>query len=205
MTSMGARSTNRRRLAVWTLPCLAVAALAVALAGCGVTLDMDAIGKSVSSGINSQLGLEIASVSCPQESRPAKAGDTFECVATPKEGGKLTIKVTQKDDTGKVDWEVAKAEGLVNLQGLEGEIAKGIKDQTHADATVSCGGGKFRAVKAGDTFDCQASAADGSKTAVNVTIKDAAGNADWKLAGSQAAAPAEEGKGEEDKGESKSE
>jgi hypothetical protein len=33
----------------------------------------------------------------------------------------------------------------------------------------------------------------------------AAGNVDWKLAGSPGAVPAEEGKGEEDKGEAKSE
>src|SRR5579864_6397819 len=109
------------RTSMW----IAVLVMALALVGCGVTLDMDAIGKSVTSGIASQLGLEITSVDCPKETRQAKAGDTFECTAIPKEGGKLTIKVTQKDDKGNVDWEVAKAEGLINLQATEANIAKG--------------------------------------------------------------------------------
>jgi hypothetical protein len=65
--------------------------LAVALTGCGTKLDMAKLGTSVSDGIKSQMGLEIASVNCPQEERMAKAGDTFECEVTPKDGGKLTV------------------------------------------------------------------------------------------------------------------
>jgi hypothetical protein len=191
MTVTTSRITPRRGSALTVLSLITVVALAVALAGCGVTLDMDAIGKSITSGVASQAGIEIASVSCPQETRAAKAGDTFECVATPKIGGKLTIKVTQKDDKGNIDWSLEKIEGLMSLEKVEAAVAKGIKDQTQADVTVSCGG-KFRAEKAGDTFDCQAAAADGTKSTVTVTEKDAEGNVSWAIKGQpgEGAAPA---------------
>jgi Domain of unknown function (DUF4333) len=174
LKSLGAGATA-------TLSGLALLGLAAMLAGCGVKLDMDAVGKSISTGIASQVGLEVASVTCPQEAPPAKAGDTFECVAIPKEGGKLTVKVTQKDDKGNVDWEVEKSEGLINLQTVEQAVAKGIKEQTEADSTVSCGGAKFRGVKPGETFDCEATAPDGTKSTVTVTEKDAEGNISWAL------------------------
>ena len=189
------KSTKPRGTAATTLMLIAILGMALALAGCSVTLDMDAIGKSVTTGIASQLGLDIASVDCPKETRQAKAGDVFECTATPKEGGKLTIKVTQKDDKGNIDWELSKAEGILNLQATEAAIVKGIKEQTQADATVSCGG-KWKAAKAGDTFDCQATEG-ANKVPVTVTVKDDAGNISWKLNGGDAPAPAPEGEGQE--------
>jgi hypothetical protein len=191
MTLTTSRLTPRRGSAITILSSIAVLALAGALAGCGVTLDMDAISKSITSGVATQTGIEIASVTCPQETRAGKTGDTFDCTATPKIGGKLTIKVTQKDDKGNIDWALDKVEGLLSLQTVESAVAKGIKDQTQADATVNCGG-KFRAEKAGDTFDCQVTAADGTKSTVTVTEKDAEGNVSWALKGqpADAAAPA---------------
>jgi hypothetical protein len=162
---------------------LAVSALGLALVltGCGTKLDMAKLSTSISDGIKNQLGIEVASVNCPQEERMAKAGDTFECEVTPKDGGKLTVKVTEKDDHGNVDWEMVKLEGFLNVQKAEEAITKGLKEQANADATVSCGDPKLRVSKPGETFDCKATLADGSEHTVNVTVKDTEGNVSWAL------------------------
>ena len=153
---------------------------ALGLSACGVKLDMGAINKSISDGLNKQLGVEISSVSCPMETRAAKAGDSFECEAKPKDGGRIVVKVTQKDDQGNVNWEVSKSEGLINLEAVEQSITEGMKQQTGADAKVSCGGGKLRGSKAGDTFECTATTEEGAST-VTVTVKDGQGNIAWAL------------------------
>jgi hypothetical protein len=154
---------------------------AIGMAACGTTIDMDAVGKAVSDGITSQLSLPIASVTCPSGSRAAKAGDAFECVATPKDGGKLTVKVTQEDDKGNVKWEVVKSEGLIDLKATEDAIVKGLKEQASVDATVSCGGGKFRSAKTGASFECQARTQDKGDATVSVTMTDNAGNISWAV------------------------
>jgi hypothetical protein len=158
----------------------AIVGLAFSVAACGTTIDMSTVSKAVSDGLMAQLSLPIASVVCPTESRAAKAGDTFECVATPKEGGKLTIKVTQDDDKGNVKWEVVKSEGLIDLKVVEASIVTGLKEQARVDATVSCGG-KYRAAKAGETFECQAKIVDKGDATIVVTMKDATGNISWEV------------------------
>ena len=158
----------------------ALLALSMALVACGTKLDVAKVTKAVSDGINAQLQMPIASVDCPQAPPDVKAGTTFECTATPSLGGKLTVKVTENDNVGNVSWEVTKTEGLLNLQTIESAVAKGLKEQTGADATVSCGG-RWRAAKAGETFECQAKTADGTEATVTVTTKDAEGNITWAL------------------------
>jgi hypothetical protein len=158
----------------------AVVSLAVCVAACSATIDMDAVSKAVSEGLTSQLSLQIGSVACPTESRTAKAGDTFECVATPKDGGTLTIKVTQDDEKGNVKWEVVKSEGLIDLKLAENAIVSGLKEQAGVNATVSCGG-KYRTTKPGETFECQAKSQDKGDATIVVTVKDAAGNISWAV------------------------
>jgi len=168
---------SRHARAIIVAACLA---LAVGLSACGTTIDMDAVGKSVSDGINSQLSLPIATVTCPTESRAAKAGDTFECIANPKDGGKLTVKVTQNDDKGNINWEVVKTEGLLDLALTEKAIADGMKEQAGVDATVACGG-KLRPAKPGETFECQAKTQDRGDATIVVTMKDTEGNISWAV------------------------
>jgi hypothetical protein len=176
------------------LSCLGILGLSLALTGCGTKLDMGVISKSISDGLASQMGLADTVVTCPQEAPPAKAGDTFECEAKPKDGGRLVVKVTQKDDKGNIAWELVKIEGFINLKTAEAAITKGIKEQTNADVTVTCGDDtKLRLAKAGETFDCEAKAADGTTSTVTVTMKDTEGNISWALQGAPAeGAPAEE-------------
>lgn len=153
---------------------------AAGIVACSTTLDMDAVGKSVSEAMKSQLDMEIASVDCPKETMTAKAGATFECIATPKEGGRVVVLVTQKDDKGSIDWKTTKTEGLLDLRLVEASIKQGLKDQASIDASVSCGQ-RWKGAKTGDKFECQATTPDGQKAAIDVTTTDGEGNISWKL------------------------
>jgi hypothetical protein len=159
---------------------LAALALTVTLTGCSRSVDVAALSQSIASGINEQLSLPIAQVNCPTEPRPLKAGDTFDCVATPEAGGKLTVAVTQKDADGNVSWEVAKTEGLLDLDKVEAAVTAGLKAQASVDASVDCGQ-RWKAAKPGEVFQCQAAISDGRKAVVKVTTKDVEGNIDWSV------------------------
>jgi hypothetical protein len=140
---------------------------------------MAALDKSISDGINTQLQLPIATVSCPAGDRAMKAGDKFDCTATPKEGGRLTVTVTQKDDAGNVAWEVTKTEGLLDLDKVEAAVKAGLKAQANVDAAVACDG-RWKAVKVGEVFQCQATSGN-DKATVAVTTTDQDGNINWKI------------------------
>lgn len=165
-------SPASRRLVHW-----GALAAAFALVGCTRNLSMEAVKKAIADGIASQQGLKVASVDCPA-ARPLKAGDTFECVAAPSGGGKLTVKVSQRDDSGNISWEVVKTEGLLDLGKVEASIRTGLKEQAKVEATASCGE-HWRATRAGDTFECQAKTADGQTVPIVVSVKDAEGNISW--------------------------
>jgi len=185
--------TPARSFTATTLSCFGVLGLSLMLTGCGGHLDMGTISKSITDGLATQMGVTDVTVTCPTETRPLKAGDTFECEAKPKEGGKLTLKVTQKDDQGNIAWELSKLEGFLSLPKIEDAI----KQANSGVTAVDCGGGakKIRAAKAGDTFECKVTAADGSAHPFVVTVKDADGNVAFapKDAGGQAPEPAAEG------------
>jgi hypothetical protein len=150
----------------------------LALAGCSRNLDMEAVKKSIGDGLASQLGLKVASLECPPN-RPVKAGDAFECVASPEGGGRLTVKVSQKDDASNVAWEVVKTEGLLDLAKVETAIRTGLKEQANVEATATCGG-RWKAAKAGDTFECQARTAAGQDVPIVVSVADDNGAISWK-------------------------
>jgi uncharacterized membrane protein YhaH (DUF805 family) len=142
-------------------------------------INMSAVTASVTEGLQGQLSLA-ATVACPTEPRPPKAGDVFECVATPTIGGRLTVKVTQQDEQGNVKWEVSKTEGLIDLQVVEQSVVRGLKEQASVDAAVTCGG-KYRASTPGEVFECNAKTGDGRDAVVAVTITDAQGNISWAV------------------------
>lgn len=156
-----------------------VVGLSFIAAGCTRMLDMDALKKSVSEGVNGQLALPLAEVSCPTD-REIKAGDVFDCLATPEAGGQLTVKVTQKDDEGNIAWEVTRTEGLLDLQKAEAAVMEGLKTQAQVDAKVDCGG-RWKAIKVGEAFECQVATTDGRTAVVEVTTEDAEGNIGWKV------------------------
>jgi len=140
---------------------------------------MAALDRSISDGINTQLQLPIATMSCPAGDRAIKAGDKFDCTATPKEGGRLTVTVTQKDGAGNVSWEVTRTEGLLDLDKVETSVKEGLKAQANVEAIVACEG-RWKAAKVGEVFQCQATSGE-HKATIEVTTKDLEGNISWKV------------------------
>jgi hypothetical protein len=163
------------------VPSLILAVALLATFGCGATIDMDKAGASISEGITQQMSLPVASVACPSESRPLKAGDVFECTARAKDGGNLIVQVTQTDDQGNVNWTVVRSENLYDMEAAAATIQEGIAEQTGVEATVTCGASRWRTGKPGDTFACEAEDGDGEIQGVVVTVEDDAGAIGWKL------------------------
>lgn len=161
-----------------------VLAMTVAAVGCTKTIAMDQVNKAISDGLVAQLGFASVTVTCPTEPREMKASDTFDCTAAPKEGGTLTVKVTQTDATGNIGWEVAKTEGLMDLTKVEASVTAGMKEQLDVEAKVSCGG-KWRGATPGDSFDCQVTVPDGTSVVAKVTVKDVQGNIEWETSTAQ--------------------
>ena len=157
-----------------------VGSLALGLSGCATKLDMGALDKSIRAGISAQVGLETAAIQCPGAPETAKAGVKFTCTAAPNLGGLLTVEVTQKDDAGNISWNIVKTEGLIDLGKLEEAVSAGLAQQRGEIAKVDCGG-KFRAAKQGESFDCKV-AGESGETTVTVTPKDDEGNVRWAVA-----------------------
>ncbi|BCS33087.1 hypothetical protein TBR22_A23130 [Luteitalea sp. TBR-22] len=161
------------------LPSLVLVASLPMLAGCTQNLNVESIGPSITQGVSDQVGLKLAKVSCPSEPRPLKKDDVFECVGDVEGGGTLRIAVTQTDDTGNITWKVARTEGLLDLSKVEASIVTGLKQQAQVDAKATCGG-KWKAAKKGDAFDCNATAPDGTPIPIAVTVTDDQGNVSWE-------------------------
>lgn len=87
---------------------VAVAALALAAAACTKTLDTDGLEGQLKSQIQDQTGTTITAVDCPADVQ-VEAGGTFECTAEEESGATFTVRVTQSDDQGNVEWEVVDA------------------------------------------------------------------------------------------------
>lgn len=158
---------------------LLVALVAVGTPACTRTLDAEVLHQAIASGLNEQLALPIASVSCPAD-RPIAANDSFDCTATPVAGGELTVTVTQSDEEGNINWKVSRTDGLMDLQLVEASVAEGLRSQAQVEATVTCGD-RWKKITPGDVFSCEARVADGEAVAVEVTTTDGEGNISWKV------------------------
>lgn len=165
------------RLQPLAVPALVLACSAIAV-GCTQNLNVDSLAPSIIDGIAQQTQIKVASVDCPKEPRPVKAGDTFECTGHIDGGGTVAVAVTQSDDTGNVSWKLGKITGLLDLSKVEGSIVSELKKQAEVDATVSCGG-KWKSARKNDTFDCEAKAPDGTPIPIVVTVTDDDGNISW--------------------------
>ena len=88
---------------------LAAAGLfAMASAACQTTLTLndDQLEQTITQQFYEQTNVALASLDCPSD-RPLLQGDTFTCSATTELDESLTISVTQTDDQGHVNWNVA--------------------------------------------------------------------------------------------------
>jgi predicted Rdx family selenoprotein len=158
----------------------------LAVTACSKTLDVTAVRDDIAAGLTGQLGLEVTTVQCP-EGRAMRAGDVFECAAMPAIGGRLVVRVTQKDDQGQVGWEVARTEGLLDLEALAARVQDSLRTQADIEAAVDCGG-TLRAAEPGKTFTCTATPGQGDPVTVTVTMNDAEGNVSWAVDPGQAGA-----------------
>ncbi len=72
------------------------------------TLNTIGLERELEEQIESQAG-SIALVDCPADIE-IESGGTFDCTADVESGGTLTIRVTQRDAQGNLEWEVTDAE-----------------------------------------------------------------------------------------------
>jgi hypothetical protein len=154
--------------------------LLLASVACTRNLDMNAVNAAISKGVKEQTTLDVSAVTCP-DMREIKQGDTFTCAVKPTMGGALEVTVTQENADGGINWKVTKTDGLLDLSIVEQSVVGGLKEQLSVDATVSCGGAKYRATEPGKTFDCTAKVASGEQAPVTVTMQDADGNIGWAM------------------------
>jgi hypothetical protein len=89
-------------------PLVPVAVSMLVVTGCtfsaGGNLDIGGLEEEIASGIEDQTGTAVT-VDCPDEVK-IEAGNTFDCTATDESGTTGTVRVTQKDDEGNVEWEL---------------------------------------------------------------------------------------------------
>jgi major membrane immunogen (membrane-anchored lipoprotein) len=153
---------------------VAVAAI-LALSGCK-KLDLRKLESAVKTEAEAQTGIKVASVKCP-ESREIKKGDTFECTLTAEDGSAVAVNVEQTDGDGNVRWVVA---DTLDLRKLETVVAADFAEKTGvAPASVTCP--MLRPIAEGDTFECKATADDGSYAVLTILQTDDQGNFHWSV------------------------
>ncbi len=81
-------------------------ALASAACQTTMTLNDDQLEQQIKQDFYEQTNVALAEIDCPSD-RPLLQGDTFTCAATTELDESLTISVTQTDNQGHVNWNVA--------------------------------------------------------------------------------------------------
>lgn len=172
---------SRSRLS-WPVP---LAALALLVAGCSASvsvggLDVGAVEEQIEQGIEEQTGV-VAVVQCPGDVE-VKVGSTFSCTATFEDGSTQAILVTP-DEEDQLAWELQAPPGVagseLDMAKIEKSITDGIAEQLELTVTVECPESVTQ--EAGSTFDCIATAEDGSTATVLVSQTDDEGNVTWEL------------------------
>ena len=150
-------------------PIVAVTLLLVAGAAHAATLDTDTTRRAIARQVGaSYQGLAFGNVSCPDGVIRTNGG-RFTCtVQLP--GSFLVFDARQTDSRGAVSFEVAQA--VLTKQAVEQFVAA----NASLAATVTCGTAMFLVLRPGQQFTCQATLADGSVRAVQLTVRDTAGN-----------------------------
>ncbi|PSB25341.1 DUF4333 domain-containing protein [Stenomitos frigidus] len=122
------------------------------LSACGKTLDDDRVAQSIQQDVIKQGGVSLKTVTCPKNIKP-EAGQSFECIGETDTGYTFTIPVKQQDAQGNVLWDVPNAKGLLNLAKFETIVQESVQGEIGSRPLIRCGG-IYKAVKAGQTFEC---------------------------------------------------
>jgi Domain of unknown function (DUF4333) len=74
-------------------------------AGCSPELDTPSVESEIKTELEQQLSGVTVEIECPEDVA-AKAGESFDCIATSDDNNKAKIVVTQTDDDGSIDFRV---------------------------------------------------------------------------------------------------
>lgn len=151
----------------------AAAVAALAVAGCGQRqIDVGKASKLVQGAVESQVGAQVASISCPREVE-VEAHATFACTVTGEDGTKGVATVTQTDGQGTI------GVAAPFLHEAEQTIQSDLRKRAPR-ATVVCP--DIIVVKQGATFVCEADLGEFDAT-VRATQTSAGGSFTYTLKG----------------------
>lgn len=145
---------------------------AIALAACDTATDTQ-------QQVESETEPEVAQSQAPAET------------ATEDEGA-IAQGESQVDQPGDVTNPPQPSEkpAQLPLSQLEAQIQTSLKERLDLEVTAECGEEEFKAVEAGETFDCQIKDSNNKTGVVEVIINDEQGNVTWNLANSELVANA---------------
>lgn len=150
-----------------------LSACVLGLVSCSKPLDHLKIENNIRDSVIQQGGVSLKTVSCPNDVQPT-ANQSFTCLGTLDTGGTFAINVQQKDGQGTVLWDIPSVRGLVNIAKLETLLQETLTSEIRTALRVECGD-SYRAVRPGETFDCQVQSA--AKTLAATSTEGAIANA----------------------------
>lgn len=161
-----------------------VAATAVVawVSGCGVrphkTLDSASVADQIATQLSHRYPVGMPAVSCPP-GVPVAPGQAFVCM-TELDGQLLLIDGVVTSSDGR--FSVVPRSDVIDVASATAKLAAGIREQTHARPSVSCGSRRVVVVPVGGSFECTATFAGGRPRPVKVTVTDRQGNVRYTLA-----------------------
>ena len=162
----------------------AVASLALVLGACSVSgsttraVNTEKAEEVIRTFLEEKVESPVDEVSCPE--REARQGDVFECTAR-VDGQTVRFRITQNDNRGNVDVQLAQA--LLDVKQAVSFIEQEVEKAKGVPVRADCGAQRYLVKDPGTTFDCRMT---GKSTRANgrviVTVRDIEGNVDLRLA-----------------------
>lgn len=123
-----------------------LATSALLLGGCGKVIKKDSLEAGMKSAFEKS-GIKLKSAECPGD-RPVKPGDVFDCTGELDEGGKVTVNVTQKSDTGHVAFDI------VGFVFTESVVSDALAKAAGSKVDVKCTK-KIAVLRKGESVSCE--------------------------------------------------
>jgi hypothetical protein len=119
--------------------------------GCSRSAEsLDKLQSQILEDIGKQGGNSLKSVVCS----PKNGDKPLQCLGILESGSGFDIEIKQQEDQA-YEWNVPSIKGLLNMLQVQTAIQDELR-QDVGETTLNCGGEqKYKAVKAGDSFDCQ--------------------------------------------------
>jgi hypothetical protein len=149
-------------------------AAALVVAGCSTgTLDAAKAERIIKSGVARTTGHSV-SVSCPANI-PESKGRVTACTVSAADGSKVTVRIVQKDDNGRIDVSLP----LVATASLEQRISANATSQSGFTVTVTCPQ-LYEVTNANQIEECQATSAKAKPVLVPVSITNYGGRFNYR-------------------------